>query len=97
MPDPTTPTAPAPAMPQSAASAEVTITVRDHGNLRVVGPITVLDGEGKAFEVEVGKPVFLCRCGGSATKPFCDGTHRANGFQGAVRAAGPAEGDAPAG
>jgi CDGSH-type Zn-finger protein len=36
-----------------------------------------------------GDPVFLCRCGGSANKPFCDGTHKRNGFQG-TSAADPA-------
>jgi CDGSH-type Zn-finger protein len=71
--------------------ADVTITVRDDGNLRVVGPATILDGEGNTFAVEPGKPVFLCRCGGSASKPFCDGTHRAIGFQSRVRSAGAAE------
>ncbi|GAA6734326.1 CDGSH iron-sulfur domain-containing protein [Thermus oshimai] len=50
------------------------------------GPIRV---EGARFRVRVGekeevleKPrVFLCRCGGSSRKPFCDGTHKAIGFQ----------------
>jgi len=33
------------------------------------------------------KPVMaLCRCGGAATKPFCDGTHKKNGFSGAKEA-----------
>ena len=73
-------------MSSSAAPTETTITVRDDGNLRVAGPVTILDGEGNAFEVEVGRPVFLCRCGASATKPFCDSTHRAIGFKSAVRA-----------
>jgi len=27
--------------------------------------------------------VALCRCGGSANKPFCDGTHSRNGFSSA--------------
>src|SRR2546428_9138707 len=27
-----------------------------------------------------GGGVALCRCGGSKNKPFCDGTHSANGF-----------------
>ena len=33
--------------------------------------------------IEAKPTVALCRCGGSANKPFCDGTHRTNGFSSA--------------
>ena len=79
--EPTNPTSP----------TSVTITVRDDGNLRVVGPITLLDGEGNPFEIEAGRAVTLCRCGGSSTKPFCDSSHRTNGFRSIVRAKGAAD------
>jgi CDGSH iron-sulfur domain-containing protein 3 len=82
-------------MTEPTVPTDVTITVRDNGNLRVVGPITLLDGEGNPFEIEAGRAVTLCRCGASATKPFCDSSHRAIGFESAVRATPPA--DAPAG
>jgi len=73
-------------MTDPSAPSGTTITVRDDGNLRVEGPLTLLDGEGNSYELAAGKAVFLCRCGGSATKPFCDSSHRSNGFASAVRA-----------
>jgi len=33
------------------------------------------------------RTVALCRCGGSSNKPFCDGTHSRNGFDGTESAA----------
>ena len=66
--------------------AQVKITVRPNGSLRVEAPegsVEVVDINGNPFDL-AGKTAFsLCRCGGSANKPFCDGTHGKIGFQGA--------------
>lgn len=63
---------------------EVKITVRDNGPYRVEGPASLVDAEGNAFTTKA--TFFLCRCGGSSNKPFCDGTHSKIGFTAAERA-----------
>jgi CDGSH iron-sulfur domain-containing protein 3 len=60
--------------------AEVTITVRSNGPYKIVGPITVVDADGREFALPEGSAVVLCRCGHSSTKPFCDATHKRIGF-----------------
>jgi len=73
--------------------AQVKITVRNNGPYRVEAPpgaIELVDADGNKYDL-TGKDAFsLCRCGGSATKPFCDGTHLRIGFQ-AAGGAVPAE------
>jgi CDGSH-type Zn-finger protein len=65
--------------------ADVTITPIDNGPYLVRGPVRIVDAKGDVFEVKK-ETVALCRCGGSVTKPFCDGTHSKVGFAAANRA-----------
>jgi CDGSH-type Zn-finger protein len=51
----------------------------------------VVDAEGNEFRSE-HETIALCRCGGSTTKPFCDGTHSKVGFRAAERAVREEEG-----
>jgi len=77
--------------------AQVKITVRPNGPYLVAAPegtVELVDINGNQFDL-TGKPAFaLCRCGGSVTKPFCDGTHSRIGFQGAELAVKKSEGGA---
>ncbi len=67
--------------------SEVEIKVRQNGPYKVTGPITLIDADGNEFELpDDGRPVVLCRCGGSTTKPFCDGQHTKIGFEAAEAA-----------
>ena len=71
-------------------SEDVTIKVRESGPYLVRGKVTLTDAEGNVYTVE-GPNIALCRCGGSQTKPFCDGSHKTNGFAATERAIVPAE------
>jgi CDGSH-type Zn-finger protein len=57
------------------------VIVRNNGPLRLEGDITIVDQDGKAFGLAGRSVVSLCRCGQSANKPFCDGTHAKVGFE----------------
>ena len=61
------------------------ITALDNGPYLVKGPVLLVDAEGNEFRAERAT-VALCRCGGSMTKPFCDGTHSKIRFRAAQRA-----------
>jgi CDGSH-type Zn-finger protein len=70
--------------------SEVRITATENGPYKVEGPIELVDHDGEP--VQVDRPtIFLCRCGGSENKPFCDGTHSRIGFKGARAAVEAAE------
>jgi CDGSH-type Zn-finger protein len=62
--------------------AEVRITATKNGPYKVEGPIGLFY-EKNAIAVS-GTAVFLCRCGASSKKPFCDGTHSKIGFEAAA-------------
>jgi CDGSH-type Zn-finger protein len=62
-----------------APDARATITPYRDGPLIVRGDFRLLDQDGA--EIDPGRrTVALCRCGKSAIKPFCDGTHKRSGF-----------------
>ena len=57
------------------------------GPFLVRGPIRLLSEDGQ--EIEIHRPVALCRCGRSRLQPLCDGTHAVAGVGGrAVEDAG---------
>jgi uncharacterized Fe-S cluster protein YjdI len=56
------------------------VRASDNGPLQVSGGVRVLAADGTVLYE--GEKATLCRCGGSANKPFCDGTHEKIGFRG---------------
>jgi CDGSH-type Zn-finger protein len=48
------------------------ITVRNDGPLRVEGEVELVDMEGNSYGLGGREAIALCRCGHSASKPFCE-------------------------
>lgn len=57
----------------------LTIHVTPNGPLLVTSSCVIKHPDGQE---EKREKVALCRCGASANKPFCDGSHKRIGFQG---------------
>lgn len=74
----------------------LTIRLRKNGPYVIDSDdVRLVDWDGAEYPVD-RRPVALCRCGASTTKPFCDGTHSRIGFQAAEAAVGPDAEDKPA-
>lgn len=58
--------------------SKVVITALADGPLEVSGEVKILASDGTVIR-ETDKS-YLCRCGHSAKKPFCDGAHKKEGF-----------------
>jgi uncharacterized Fe-S cluster protein YjdI len=56
------------------------LRVSAKGRLLVSGGVRIVAADGTVLYE--GEKAALCRCGGSANKPFCDGTHKTIGFDG---------------
>ena len=63
---------------QEEVSTEVLIT--KNGPIMVSGKFELIDSDGK--KVQSRNKAFLCRCGNSSNKPFCDSTHKIINFEG---------------
>lgn len=63
-----------------ARNGPIKVTPQPNGSLKVEGNLEIVSGTGRTVD-RVTK-VFLCRCGHSQNKPFCDGSHKTAGFVG---------------
>ena len=63
---------------QNRGMSDVTITPLQNGPYEVSGEVSIVAPDGTVLR-ETAK-AYLCRCGHSANKPFCDGSHKRSGW-----------------
>lgn len=70
-----------PSEPLPVRSGPLTVTPLRDGPLDVTGSLEICTGTGRTIDRITS--TRLCRCGQSANKPFCDGSHAVVGFKAA--------------
>jgi len=65
--------------PDVASGGKLKIEAYHQGPLGVHGAMTIKDAEGNILHQ--GEESYLCRCGASKNKPFCDGSHHGINFE----------------
>jgi uncharacterized Fe-S cluster protein YjdI len=66
--------------PKTMVENANTIEILKDGPIMVEGPCVIKNADGNTEEKT--KKTFLCRCGASSNKPYCDGSHKKAGFTG---------------
>ena len=61
-----------------ARNGLVTLQPQPNGSLMVTGNLEIVSGTGRT--TDKATKVWLCRCGQSKNKPYCDGSHKTTGF-----------------
>jgi CDGSH-type Zn-finger protein len=67
-------------MPAEKTEPTTVIVACENGPLLVRGDFALRTQQGEEIDARRAT-VALCRCGKSAIRPFCDGTHKAVGFR----------------
>jgi CDGSH-type Zn-finger protein len=56
--------------------AATKLIINNNGSIKIEGDFEIVDKDGNAYGLQGRTIVSLCRCGRSANKPFCDGSHK---------------------
>ena len=56
--------------------SKTTLKINNNGSIRISGDFEIVDKDGNAYDLGGRDVISVCRCGLSANKPFCDGSHR---------------------
>ena len=51
------------------------LIINKNGSIKIEGDFEIMDSEGTVYGLQGRSALGLCRCGHSANKPFCDGSH----------------------